>query len=55
MKLIIQDKFKGIAEIKDPQFIPRIGDRVEFGYLPAPRVSAVLIDYDADTISVALD
>ena len=32
--------------------VPRIGDRIQVGYVPAPVVTEVLWDYDANRVLV---
>lgn len=54
MKLLILDSFGMSKLIKDPEFIPRIGDSISWKYAPAPRVTNVLINYDEQQITVTL-
>ena len=59
MELIIYDKFKNkfswIDHTKHNIPIPRIGERVNMGYNPAPKVINVLYDFKNKQIFIALD
>ena len=60
MKVIIIDGLGNVKEVDASNgFVPRVGDRVDMGYTPAPTVLNVLLyppecDFvDKDTLAVA--
>jgi hypothetical protein len=50
--LIIKDNHNNTKIIQEPQFVPRVGDRIYMGYDPAPEVYDVVVDYDRSIIAV---
>jgi len=53
MKLIITDKFnQHNKEINNPQHIPRVGELVRWIYVPSPKVTFVIYDFEAGIIYV---
>jgi hypothetical protein len=52
--MLILDKFGNKKEIINPMFVPRIGDRVDFGYDPKPEVVAVWWNFDENQVVISL-
>ena len=50
MKVLILNRM-GNAVQKDTDILPRIGDQIDMGYLPHPRVSAVLLWPSKETLT----
>jgi hypothetical protein len=57
MKLkIVNMSFPHASEtIENPQFIPRMGERIETDYNPAPTVTSVVHCYHSDTVIVTVE
>jgi len=53
MKLIVKTVFEQYNKVVDePDFIPRVGDRIEVGFRPAPVVKDVVINYSEGWVLV---
>lgn len=56
MELIIINEFdKKEKIIKDPKFIPRIGEQVIWDYEPAPKVTRVGYHLDKEIVVVTIE
>lgn len=55
MTLTFIDKFNNNRTYFHVSFIPRIDDFIEWPYYSKAKVSAVLVDYNDNTVMVALD
>lgn len=45
---------QGMIKVNNPPHIPRVGDRIEWNYTPAPTVSHVLWEFKEHDIEITV-
>jgi len=45
--------FEKTKAIKNPKYIPRVGEKIDFGYIPVPTVEIIGYDFSNKVIMIS--